>query len=178
MSNNKTCIICYNKNSHDNLKCRTCNNKVCDDCYANIIYNNINFQFDFKEDKSLYSCPFCKNTNVFSTTINNYNTNNKLIKLLLQTMDKNNVEFNKLVDDIDYLRNLNDEILFENKKCSHLVEENRLLRLQLESKPHNNEVLQLEYKPTVDKLEKIEQLIKKTSKRTILFNQINDILTA
>jgi hypothetical protein len=42
-----------------------------------------NFNNDYIDNKTKYTCPFCKYHNVFNTKINNYNTNDKLIKLLI-----------------------------------------------------------------------------------------------
>ena len=81
---NKTCSICYNHYTNDNLKCKTCKNEVCDDCYANIVFNEDEFTFNFMQDKLFFKCPFCVSENNFSTNINNFNINNKLIKLLIE----------------------------------------------------------------------------------------------
>ena len=165
---NKTCVICYNKHTNENLKCKMCKNEVCDICYANIIYNNSNFQFDFKEDKSIFSCPFCKHENILSTSINNYNTNNKLIKLLLETMKRDNIEFNNLVDDINILRKKNYELQDELNEIKNVNK-----KLSSKVKTFKNT---LEYKPSIDKLKQIENLIQSTKKHTILYIQIYDIL--
>ena len=58
MSNKKTCCICYNKNTNDNLKCKTCKNCVCDVCYANIIYNNIEFSLSYNKMKRYINVHF------------------------------------------------------------------------------------------------------------------------
>ena len=81
---NKCCQICYNKTTNDTLKCKQCKNSVCDVCYASIIFNNEKFNDDYMNNKTTFKCAFCKFENVFSTTINNYNTNDKLIKLLIK----------------------------------------------------------------------------------------------
>jgi hypothetical protein len=154
MSNNKTCCICYNKNTKDNLKCKTCKNQVCDECYANIIFNNRDFPIDFKKDTCKYKCPFCKEINIFSSSINKYNTNNKLIKLLLQTMEKDNIEFNCLVDDINILRRKNYEL------------QNEL-----------NEIKNISNSTSTDKLQELEKILNSSkNKNTILYKQIKSIL--
>ena len=43
MPNKRICEICYNKNTNDILKCKQCKNCVCDECYANITFNNVTF---------------------------------------------------------------------------------------------------------------------------------------
>ena len=90
MSNN--CQICYNKNTNDLLKCKQCKNNVCDVCFANIIFNNQNFNNDYIDNKTKFTCPFCKYHNVFNTKINNYNTNDKLIKLLIKKSHDTNFD--------------------------------------------------------------------------------------
>ena len=192
---NKTCNICYNNNINDNLKCKTCQNEVCDDCYANIIFNEDEFIFNFMQDKSFFKCPFCVSDNLFSTTINNYNTNNRLIKLLISKMNKNNINYNNLKHELNNLRNFNDEILNDNNDLENQISNLRKFNFELINKnkelkaliPKQDifsilETLELEYKPEnenlekLEKLEKIENLIKSTKKNTILYNQINDIL--
>ena len=196
MINNKICNICYNKDTNDMLKCKQCKHEVCDECYANITFNNEEFILYFNDDKSLYNCPYCKKNNVLSTNINNSNTNNKLIKLLLKKMNNNNIEFNNLVDDINNVRNYNKTISDENEKFKNqlhnlrsfnyeILAENRafkneinIIKSDLEYNIKKTKVLELEYKqpPNNNKLEKIEQLLKKTSKRTILYDKITCIL--
>lgn len=178
----KSCIICYDKDTNNNLKCKICKNEVCDVCYANIVFNNEKFTFNFIEDKTEYNCPFCKHENLFSTTINNYNTNNKLIKLLIEKKIKDDVEFNNLVDDINFLRKHNYELQDELRK---IKSNNHNLSTELIKLNHINHNLStevksfknmIEYKPSIEKLEKIEKIIKSTKKSTILFNKITEIL--
>ena len=189
---NKTCSICYNNNINDNLKCKTCKHEVCDDCYANIVFNEDEFTFNFMQDKSFFKCPYCVSDNLFSTTINNYNTNNRLIKLLISKMNKNNINYNNLKHELNNLRNFNDEILNDNNDLENQINNLRKFNFELIKKnkelkaliPKQDifsilETLELEYKPEnekLEKLEKIENLIKSTKKNTILYNQINDIL--
>ena len=206
---NKTCCICYNKHTNDNLKCKTCKNEVCDECYSNIIFNNQIFMPNFIIDKQLYHCPFCNFENNSSTNINNFNVNNKLIKLLIFKLNKNNSTYNELLIKIIDLQNYNKEILNDNKDLENqiqnlrnfnfeILKKNKELKnqinnieiqninteinaeilnenIELKQQQHNKK-LQLEYKPVNDKLEKIENVIKKTNKKTILFNQIIQIL--
>jgi hypothetical protein len=160
MSNKKTCCICYNKNTNDNLKCKTCKNQVCDECYANIVFNNCQFMPNYMENKTLFNCPFCTHENIFSTTINNYNTNNRLIQLLIIKLNENNKNYNKLVNEMNNLKECNNILLHENNILNKNINKIRL---------------EIEYKP-IKKLEKIENVIKNTKKNTILFNQINEIL--
>jgi hypothetical protein len=193
---NKTCCICYNNNINDNLKCKICKNEVCDDCYSNIIFNNQVFMPNFILDNQLYNCPYCKTENNFNTNINNFNINNKLIKLLIFKLNKNNINYNNLVDELNNLRNYRNEILNDNNDLENqinnlrkfnfeLIKKNKELNNQLNNvnidlkQTYNNITLELEYKPQnekLEKLEKIENLIKSTKKNTILYNQINDIL--
>jgi hypothetical protein len=189
---NKTCSICYNHYTNDNLKCKTCKNEVCDDCYANIVFNEDEFIFNFMQDKSFFKCPFCVSDNIFSTTINNYNTNNRLIKLLISKINKNNINYNNLKHELNNLRNFNDEILNDKNDLENQITNLRKFNFELikKNKELNNQLnnvnidlkqtcLELEYKPEnekLEKLEKIENLIKSTRKNTILYNQINDIL--
>ena len=163
MSNDKTCNICYNKNINTNLNCKTCKNCVCDTCYANIIYTHDKFLYNFVEDKSILKCAFCKSENIFSTKINNFDTNNRLIKLSLKTIHDNNIEFNNLVDDLNILRSKYFEI---SSKNDEIVYQNKSLKMQLKVEEPKN-----------DKLEQIKQLMKQTkNKNTILYKQIEDIL--
>ena len=197
MTNNKICNICYNNNINDNLKCKTCKNEVCDDCYANIVFNEDKFIFNFMQDKSFFKCPFCVSDNIFSTTINNYNTNNRLIKLLILKMNNGSINYKKLVHELNNLRNFNDEILNDNNDLENQISNLRKFNFELIKKNKElkalipkpdifsileNQTLELEYKPEkekiekMEKLEKIEILIKSTKKNTILYNQIHDIL--
>jgi hypothetical protein len=200
MVNNKTCDICYKQYDYgdSSLKCRQCTNEVCDDCYSNIVFNNELFIPNFILDRQQYDCPFCRYTNTCSTKINHFNTCKKLIKLLIYKMNKNNIRYNSLVDDLNYLRTNHNEILNENNDLNNqlnnlrnfnfkLLNENKDLKNQLNNVKldseykikdveENNYKLALEYKPINEKLEKIESVIKNTKRETVLFNQINFIL--
>ena len=200
MSDDKTCGICYKQFDYGNscLKCRQCINVVCDDCYSNIVFNNELFMPNFILDRQQYNCPFCRYTNTCSTKINNFNTCNKLIKLLIYKMNKNNIRYNSLVDDFNDSKIDNSKILNENNELNNQLNNLRSFNLKLlnESKDlknqlnnikldseykikhieENNNKLELEYKPINEKLEKIESVIKNTKRGTILFNQINFIL--
>ena len=134
MTNNKICNICYNNNINDNLKCKTCKNEVCDDCYANIVFNEDKFIFNFMQDKSFFKCPFCVSDNIFSTTINNYNTNNRLIKL---KMNNRSINYKKLVHELNNLRNFNDEILNDNNDLENQISNLRKFNFELIKKIKN-----------------------------------------
>ena len=129
-----TCKICYNNNINDNLKCKTCKNEVCDDCYANIVFNEDKFIFNFMQDKSFFKCPFCVSDNLFSTTINNYNTNNRLIKLLISKMNKHNINYNHLKHELNNLRNFNDEILNDNNDLENQISNLRKFNYEMINK--------------------------------------------
>jgi hypothetical protein len=133
---------------------------VCDICYASIIFNYENFNDDYLNNKTTLKCAFCKFKNVFSTTINNYNTNDRLIKLLIQKKKDKDIVVNTLVREINNLRECN----------KSLVCENNVLNKKL-----NNIKLEIEYKPD-EKLKQIEDVIKNTKKRTILYNEIKSII--
>jgi hypothetical protein len=133
---------------------------VCDICYASIIFNYENFNDDYLNNKTTLKCAFCKFKNVFSTTINNYNTNDRLIKLLIQKKKDKDIVVNTLVREINNLRECN----------KSLVCENNVLNTKL-----NNIKLEIEYKPD-EKLKQIEDVIKNTKKRTILYNEIKSII--
>ena len=157
---NKCCQICYNKNTNDTLKCKQCKNSVCDICYASITFNNENFNDDYMNNKTTFKCAFCKFQNVFSTTINNYNTNDKLIKLLIQINNTKFIVINTLVRDINNLRKCNKSLICENNVLN---------------KKLNNVKLEIEYKPD-NKLKQIEDVIKNTKRRTLLYDEINNII--
>ena len=157
---NKCCQICYNKNINDTLKCKQCKNSVCDICYASITFNNKNFNDDYMDNKTIFKCAFCKFQNVFSTTINNYNTNDKLIKLLIQINNTKFIVINTLVRDINNLRKCNKSLICENNVLN---------------KKLNNVKLEIEYKPD-NKLKQIEDVIKNTKRRTLLYDEINSII--
>ena len=157
---NKCCQICYNKNINDTLKCKQCKNSVCDICYASITFNNENFNDDYMDNKTIFKCAFCKFQNVFSTTINNYNTNDKLIKLLIQINNTKFIVINTLVRDINNLRKCNKSLICENNVLN---------------KKLNNVKLEIEYKPD-NKLKQIEDVIKNTKRRTLLYDEINNII--
>jgi len=160
-NNNKGCTICYNKNTNDLLKCKQCKNCCCDICFGGIIFRNEKFNKDYIENKTLYCCPFCKFNNVFSTKINNYNTNDKLIKLLInkneykvQTFNNNNniIHFNnQLIDEIDILK---DKIQKQKKEISDL------------NKTKNDS----------QKYLKIVEIIKNTKRKTLLYMDVKDII--
>jgi hypothetical protein len=133
---------------------------VCDVCYASIIFNYENFNDDYLNNKTTLKCAFCKFKNVFSTTINNYNTNDRLIKLLIQKKKDKDIVVNTLVREINDLRECN----------KSLVCENNVLNKKL-----NNIKLEIEYKPD-EKLKQIEDVIKNTKKRTILYDEIKSII--
>ena len=200
MSNDKTCNICYKKydNGTSSLKCRQCTNEICDDCYSTIVFNNEMFMPSFILDIQQYDCPFCRYTNTCSTKINNFNTCNKLIKLLIYKMNKNNIMYNSVVNDYNNSIIDNNKILNENNDLNNqlknlrsfnlkILNEKEELKKQLNNVKLDSELkikhieenkhkLELEYKLKNDKLEKIENVIKNTKKSTILFNQINQIL--
>ena len=157
---NKCCQICYNKNINDTLKCKQCKNSVCDICYASITFNNENFNDDYMDNKTILKCAFCKFQNVFSTTINNYNINDKLIKLLIQINNNKFIVINTLVRDINNLRKCNKSLICENNVLN---------------KKLNNVKLEIEYKPD-NKLKQIEDVIKNTKRRTLLYDEINNII--
>ena len=157
---NKCCQICYNKNNNDTLNCKQCKNSVCDICYASITFNNKNFNDDYMDNKITFKCAFCKFQNVFSTTINNYNINDKLIKLLIQINNTKFIVINTLVRDINNLRKCNKSLICENNVLN---------------KKLNNVKLEIEYKPD-NKLKQIEDVIKNTKRRTLLYDEINNII--
>ena len=157
---NKCCQICYNKNINDTLKCKQCKNSVCDICYASITFNNENFNDDYMDNKTIFKCAFCKFQNVFSTTINNYNINDKLIKLLIQINNTKFIVINTLVRDINNLRKCNKSLICENNVLN---------------KKLNNVKLEIEYKPD-NKLKQIEDVMKNTKRRTLLYDEINNII--
>jgi predicted metal-binding protein len=133
---------------------------VCDICYASITFNNENFNDDYMDNKTIFKCAFCKFQNVFSTTINNYNTNDKLIKLLIQINNNKFIVINTLVRDINNLRKCNKSLICENNVLN---------------KKLNNVKLEIEYKPD-NKLKQIEDVIKNTKRRTLLYDEINNII--
>ena len=201
------CNICYNNDTNNILKCQQCKHAVCDECFSNIVFKNELFMPKFILGFQDYECPFCKYENNFNTKINNFNANNKLIKLLIFKLNKNNSTYNELLSNFNYLQNYNKEILNDNNDLENqlqnlrnfnfeILKKNKELKnqinnieiqninteinaeilnenIELKQQQHNKK-LQLEYKP--DKLEKIENIIKKTNKKTILFNQIIQIL--
>jgi hypothetical protein len=174
----KNCQICYNKNTNDLLKCKQCKNNVCDVCFANIIFNNEKFNDDYMNNKTKFTCPYCKYHNVFNTKINNYNTNDKIIKLLIkQKNDKvdlfNNdiVEFNNtLMNELDDLKkiiyNLEDEL--SNVKFNNTIISNKLIESTAKLQQINDF--------NIVKYSKIIDVLNNTKRKTILFNEINDII--
>ena len=123
------------------------------------------------QDKSFFKCPYCVSDNLFSTTINNYNTNNRLIKLLISKMNKNNINYNNLKHELNNLRNFNDEILNDNNDLENQISNLRKFNFELIKKNKElqaripqqdifsileNQTLELEYKPEKEKIEKME----------------------
>jgi hypothetical protein len=139
-------------------------------------------------NKTTFKCAFCKFENVFSTTINNYNTNDKLIKLLINKNEYNDI------DEDDDLTNTN----IDNEYTNVLIHNNNSLCNQideLKKKLHESTLLNKQYetkmKDVVSKLKKIEEktknepgvkydkivdLIKNTRRRTILYDEIYYII--
>jgi hypothetical protein len=183
--NNNKCCICFDKTINNNCKCKQCKNCLCDICFANIIYKGT-FALNFKNHKSVLECPFCKIVNIFNTQIHNFNVNDKLIRLLLEQMNKDNIEYNNLMDEANYLKNelfkssnyvqeLEELLEQEKARVSELqisIDEN----LFFENKERYKRVLTLEYKPEREKLNKIKNIIKNTKRETILYNEIKNIL--
>ena len=186
----KCCQICYNKNTNDTLKCKQCKNSVCDVCYASIIFNNENFNDDYMNNKTTLKCAFCKFENVFSTTINNYNTNDKLIKLLI-----NKNEYNEIDDDEDddltntRVNNAYTNALIHNNNslCNQIDElKKKLNESTLANKQYETAMngfisrlkkieTQTKNKPCV-KYDKIVYLIQNTKRRTMLYDEIYYII--
>jgi hypothetical protein len=69
-------------------------------------------------------------------------------------MNKNDNEFNNLVDDLNTL----------NKQNYELINENNTLKTELNYKSQTNNKL-LEYKPEHEKLKKIKKIIKNTNEK-------------
>ena len=172
------CQTCYNKNINDVLKCKQCKNNICDVCFANIIFNNQKFNDNYMNNKSIYSCPYCKHDNVYNTKINNYNTNDKLIKLLIkQKNDKvdlfNNdiVEFNNtLMNELDdlkiYIYNL--ELELSNVKITNTITSNKLIKSTVKLQQLNDF--------NIVKYSKIIDVLNNTKRKTILHNEISNII--
>ena len=188
----KCCQICYNKKSNDTLKCKQCKNSVCDVCYASIIFNNEKFNDDYMNNKTTFKCAFCKFENVFSTTINNYNTNDKLIKLLINKNNKNAIDDDD--DEDDDLTNTR----VDNAYTNALIHNNNSLCIQideLKKKLHESTLANKQYETAMkdvisklkkieektknkpdDKLKQIENIIQNTKRRTMLYDEIYYII--
>ena len=198
---NHTCNICYNKNTNDTFKCKQCKNSVCDICYASMIFNNENFSDDYINNKTTFKCAFCKFQNVFSTTINNYNTNDKLIKLLIKKSNDNDVDDeyknmlihnnNALCNEIDELRKERDELKKElsNEKNDHDLYDKEMNKLFTElkskmkkKKRHDKNIAALtsKFNEIINhpgyKYELIVQLLDKTKRKTMLYDEIKSII--
>jgi hypothetical protein len=101
-------------------------------------------------------------------------------------MNKDNIEYNNLMDEANYLKNE----LFKSsnyvQELEELLEQEkaRVSELQIsiddnlffENKERYKRVLTLEYKPEREKLNKIKNIIKNTKRETILYNEIKNIL--
>ena len=131
MPNNKICFICYNNETNNMLKCQQCKHSVCDECFSNIVFQNKLFMPQFIQSYQVYECPFCKYENAFSTKINNFNTNNKLIKLLIFKLNKNNKRYNELVCELNYLKSFNKEILDDNNNLENQLQNLRNFNFEL-----------------------------------------------
>ena len=175
MSNN--CLICYNKNTNNLLKCKQCKNCICDVCFASIIFKNQKFNNDYLDNKTKFKCPFCLYNNVFNTKINNYNTNDKLIKLLIhknenvkKSVDNEMIGYEmiglneSLMDNVDDLK-----IQISNLKIENTITSNKLIKSSLKLEQMNNYNL---------KYSKIVDLLNNTKRKTVLFNEIKDIINA
>lgn len=172
------CQICYNKNTNDVLKCKQCKNNICDVCFANIIFNNEKFNDNYMNNKSIYSCPYCKYDNVYNTKINNYNTNDKLIKLLIKQKNdkvdlfKNDiVEFNNtLMNELDDLKKhiYNLELELSNVKITNTITSNKLIKSTAKLNNINDF--------NIVKYSKIIDVLNNTKRKTILHNEISNII--
>ena len=202
MSVNHTCNICYNKNTNDTLKCKQCKNSVCDICYASIIFNNENFNEDYMNNKTTLKCAFCKFENVFSTTINNYNTNDKLIKLLINKSNDNDIDDeyknalihnnNVLCNEIDELKKERDELKKElsnernehdlyNKKMNEDFTKLKSIWKKMHKQYEKNLTeLRSKFNEIINhpgyKYEQIVQLLDNTKRKTILYDEIKSII--
>ena len=174
----KNCNICYSKNTNDLLKCTQCKNNVCDMCFPNIIFNNTTFNKDYMDNKTIYNCPFCKYNNVFSTKINNYNTNDNLIKLLIKKNISNLNSFNNdIVQFNNQLMNETDELKKEiynlNTKLSEVKGKNRNITIKLvESKKQLKQLHDF----SMEKYLKIIDILNNTKRKTILYNDIYKVI--
>ena len=186
MTNNKCCGICYNKNTNDIIKCHQCKNKVCDICYANIIYNNENFNDDYMDNKSYFKCAYCNYNNVFSTKINNYNTNDKLIKLLIKENDININDYNFIVKDTNKLIIERNSLAVEVNGMKDTIDDLQNTLTNVKKKKQNIKNKLIESKSQLQqinnysaiKFEKIITLLNNTKRRTLLFDQINEIINS
>jgi len=146
---------------------------VCDICYASIIFNNEKFNDDYMNNKTTFKCAFCKFENVFSTTINNYNTNDKLIKLLI-----NKNEYNEIDDDEDDdLTN----IRVDNAYTNALIHNNNSLCNQideLKKKLHESTLANKQYETImydfISRLKKIEKQV--NNKPGVKYDKIVDLI--
>ena len=73
-------------------------------------------------------------------------------------MNKEGIEFNNLVDDINELRLIIKNLNYENSNLKTMM----------------NHKMYIEYKP--NKLDKIASIIKNTKRNTILYNEIQSVL--
>ena len=77
-----SCSICYDDNKIKNdFNCRTCNNSVCNNCFANILLSDENFTFCIiKNLPIIYNCCYCKSGNRLQE--NNNEIKKELIEIL------------------------------------------------------------------------------------------------
>ena len=174
------CNICYSNETHHKLKCNTCKHNVCNDCFSNILFNTDKFNENYIDDITNFKCPYCTNMTTFSPKkLNHFNINDKLIKLLIKKKnDKvdlfNNdiVEFNNaLMNEVEDLKKIiyNLEVELSNVKINNTIISNKLTKSSLKLNQMNDSNI---------KYSKIVDLLNNTKKKTVLFNEMNDIINS
>ena len=72
------CLICYEQNNDNDFKqCFICNNKICCECFNNILKVSVE-----NNDNYISICPFCNYRNIIHyKKISRLNLHKKLLKL-------------------------------------------------------------------------------------------------
>ena len=198
---NDICHICYNNERHHKLKCNTCNHDVCNTCFSRIIFNGENFNDNYMNDITLFRCPFCTNKTTFTIKkMNHYNINDKLVKLSIKKNKKYYEDYNNMINDnikivdnnnflINEVHELNNEINNLNIKIidiqdKKLVIENILVDIKQKKTKIKNKLIEANLKIknisnySAIKYDQIITLLNNTKRKTVLFDQINQIINS
>ena len=179
-TNTITCNICYSNEIHHKIKCNTCKHNVCSDCFGNIIFNNDKFHDNYIDDTACYRCPYCTNNTTFtSKKLNHLNINDKLVKLVIKETKQYVSYAINIIEDYNILVDENIKMKNEINVLKRELEDEKEKKIRYRDRLKESKLqIQLFDGFPAAKYEKINELLKITNKRTILYNQIKYIINS